>query len=285
MKSLRFLSALTAVVFLMTLFTLGASASEDQWFFDDAWTYSNGSLTHGPTGGEMYFVPEIDGSKGFKISFDLTIDAEESTSQIPSIQIKLRTLTQPEEYFFSRIKYSPSNYNWLVEPQFYNGNWNNLIQSPSWVEGSADSYTVSVTIERAAGKNELKYSVKVKDDVYGVNGDLYIEQMSNYINSDQLQLMFNTDNQTSDVFTISNISIINDGKELIADDEEEPAETTDPNPGPTSATTTAPATNNTNSTTKADNTDSPKTGYPTASVVVALALVSVAGIATFKKKA
>lgn len=183
------------------------SGSDDRWFLDET-----GGLLRRPGAGETAFLPAIDASKPFRLAFDLTLDLAHCRSDFPSFQIRLTDGGRSESYLFIRVKYSPSNNEWLVEPQYSGaGRWENINVGRSWVKGDG-SPTVRIILYKAQ-EGQLLFVLKAGDSVL-CSGDLYTDSMERFLSDGQLQLCFHMDSPDNDTVAIGDMSFISGREQL-----------------------------------------------------------------------
>lgn len=244
MKTKRFISMLLGVTLAVAFASTNALADPSLYepsdsFTDGYWTENaDGSITHNLSGGNLIVAPAIDATKSFKVSFDLTYAAE-CEKEIPGVGWSLFTAEEdPEAKFFSWMKWSRGNDNFLIEAQYMerSGGWN-AIGTANWAQAAAGADTLKVVLEHTAGENTLNYKV-MAGDVVCREENIYVDKMGteNFLQCTALKVGFEADGDDKTVYTISNLSILNDGEELMVV------------PAPTETTTTtseAPTTNTT----------------------------------------
>lgn len=222
MKAKRFiimlLGATLAVTFASTTALADSSLFTPDDAFDGYWTENaDGSITHNLSGGNLFVVPTIDATKSFKVSFDVTFE-DGCTKDFPAVGWSLYTAEEnPEAKFFSWLKLSPGNDNFLIEAQYLDKTpaWN-TIGSASWAQAAQGARKLSVVLERVAGENTLNYKV-MAGDVVCREENVFVDKMGTekFLECTALKVSFEADGDDATVYTISGLSILNDGKELM----------------------------------------------------------------------
>ena len=183
-----------------------ALAGASTWNFGGSWVQNeDGSVTHNAGTGSIDSSTAIDGTKGFRISFDLTVVSAKVDNFSAIISL---TPKNAGNHLFMRVK--RSNYNWCAEPQFNAGSWKNLVPDEGsygrWTYSLGD--TVSVVMEHPAGSDTFRLQVC---DIYAsiIDGDVSIDDMlgDKFLDRSDLYLSVSTDNPDTDIFTVSNFSV------------------------------------------------------------------------------
>lgn len=181
-----------------------------QMFFD----LGKGWSSYADDTGELYLVkadgreneavyrPSIDGSKGFRIEYDISFLSERLTTTY----VKLGVLDGREILFFSRIKGTAGSV--YAEGQVYqDGVWSGKILSADAAERKYSGGTVHVTLERQQGSDSLRFCLSTIDGTILMDETIRHKVLSvGILNDPNLRFMIGRDSD-SNGFRISNISI------------------------------------------------------------------------------
>ena len=277
-------SLVTVLCMLLTLLPIGLSGLASgavgaaQWVTADSdtdtWEYTaDGNLHHTPGNGlGIEFGVDLDLTKALKVEFDFSFNKEEILKAWPTgeprpyLVVYLRSQDlNPEQCLAIGIK-GPGLWvvdnHWFMEPSYNNGSaWlPTPATSVDWINAGDAAPVLHLVIERVAGENTINLKATVGDVIIS-NANMHIENMDDLLALTNARLCFKQDQLLDKMdITISNLSVINDGVQLVKED------------------TVA------NTTTTTAGGSSPHTGVPVAGGVFALTTLAAAALMISRSK-
>ena len=164
--------------------------------------------------GELYLVKSdgreneavlrssIDGSKGFRIEYDITY----FTERLTTTYVKIGVLDGGERLFFSRIK--GENGTVIAQGQVYNdGDWTGNLLSAAAGERKQTGGTVHVLIERQQGSKALRFVLSLPDGTVLSESTVMHDALGrSVLDNENVRFILGRDSDSAP-FRISNISV------------------------------------------------------------------------------
>ena len=189
--------------------------SVNDWTLSDSWrasadSNSNLVLKNDATGtGQAAYNPALDGTKGFILSYDMTIDSNDYAST--ALWIDGYTGSQGNGTYFFRIK--TINQQVLVEGQFNEaGQWVNDVMNSDyaggWIGGTGNKFTV--IFEKKADDSALYLTVKATESGTVLYAATLTYAEDKQMDDSALHFIWGRDADGSTPYRLSNINAISE---------------------------------------------------------------------------